>query len=431
MTFAADIVGGCSSGQAMAGGRAAARFSWELGRSAQCHQPLSRGSSWIRAFFNAAPAISPNLLHNDLLGPLTNAILCPQGLSSARAGVRRSPARPMPASSGGSHAATHFQGNFKKPAGPADVTTGSRASSAGAAARLTWGRTKRGSLSPVGTARSLIRGDSPGQRGLTQAELVRLAQSPGSGGAAAEGTRSGKPFETWYSHRRQGRAGTASSAAESIFAVSQFAPGDVAMAPPAPSAIHDWQSRMAERVRARLRSNAGGHDAVAASRSMQELWGLAIDGPAATPELLLPEIERRAAPAGHNPASPVAAAHTAVPALTRGAGRPARRELSAPMSQPAVLAKAAASPEGVATAALQVLAEELLSKAHDEPWIPSLIPSSRPRGEAPGASTPATLTKTDIAPPPADLDLGEDLSALSLRMRRVLNEEARRHGIDV
>jgi hypothetical protein len=116
----------------------------------------------------------------------------------------------------------------------------------------------------------------------------------------------------------------------------------------------------------------------------------------------------------------------------QGSG-PEGNEASAPLGRPAVLGNAVTSPEGAALAALQVLGEELLSKGNDVPWIPSLIPSRRSGqvGEAPCSSSPATLTKTEIAPLHQDLDLGEDLTALSLKMRRVLNEEARRHGIDV
>jgi hypothetical protein len=164
---------------------------------------------------------------------------------------------------------------------------------------------------------------------------------------------------------------------------------------------------------------------------MQQLWTLPLDGQEASSELLLPEVE----PGRATFRSAFAAPDDGVSPGNPGQAMPQARRTAGPAAQdlggPAVLANTVASPEGAALAALQVLGEELLSKAHDEPWVPSLIPSTRPRGEAPCVSTPAGLTKTEMAPLYQDLDLGEDLTALSLKMRRVLDEEARRHGIDV
>jgi hypothetical protein len=207
---------------------------------------------------------------------------------------------------------------------------------------------------------------------------------------------------------------------------------------------------MVERVRGRLRSSFGGYGAVAgashalqnaavagASHALQDVWGLPIDGAAALPEMLEPALGLGAASAtdtllhadSSSAAEPFVGPAAPVPPAATGA---AGTESVAKVGSPAVLDNVVASPEGAALAALQVMGEELLSKANDDLWVPSLLPSRRPEGrEAPFASSPATLARTEIAPLSQDMDLGEDLTALSLKMKRVLNEEARRHGIDV
>lgn len=432
MMFAPDIFRDCFLGQALSGGRAAAQYPMELARRAQCHQPVSRGSAWIRSLFAAMPRLSAGLKYDGVLGPLLDAILSPQERPAARPAARRAPARPMPAPSGGHFpGAAHSHGGARNPAGSTDLTAGSRASRVPAAARATWGKTASGS--PVSRMASK---DLPGHRGIEQADLVRLAQSSGGRGAATNVTRKSKlPPANSHVYRRESGTAAANVVAESMLPASPSL-GAAASGLPTPAAIRDWQSCMVERMRGRLRSSFGGYGAVAAaSDAMQDVWGLAIDRPAASPERLLPDAGLCAASADsvvhHTDVSSIAETFIApaAPALAAATG-PAERELVAKVGRPAVLANAVASPEGAALAALQVLGEELLSKTNDDLWMPLLIPSRRP-GEAPCASSPASLAKTEIPPLGQDMDLGEDLTTLSLKMRRVLNEEARRHGIDV
>lgn len=424
MTFAADIFRDCSSGLSLSGGRAAARFSTELGRSAQCHQSVSHGSSWIGSLFAATPRLSAGLNYDGVLVPLLSAILSPQERQSAHPVARRSPARPTLVPSGGhSRGAADFHGGARNPAGPASLPAAGPVSRAQAAAPAT-------SVSP--------------SRGIAPADLVRLAESSGrGGGAAAAVTKKGRlPSTNSYAYRRESGTAAASVVASSVLPGSLLSPaaaGSSAAAAgglPTPAAIRDWQSRMVERVRGRLRSSFGGYGAVAgASDALQDVWGLPINGPAASPEMLVPDAGLCAASAStllHDTDSPSAAEPfitPAAPAPPAVAG-PAGAESGAKVGRAAVLENVVASPEGAALGALQVMGEELLSKANDDLWVPSLIPSRRP-GEAPYVSSPASLARTEIAPLSQDMDLGEDLTDLSVKMKRVLNEEARRHGIDV
>jgi hypothetical protein len=415
MTLATDILGGCSCRQAMSGGRGAARFSSELRQASQCHQPLARGSSWIQGIFHAVPGLSSGFEYDGLLGPLLQAILHPQSQSSVRTGPRRSPTRPVSASPRAALRAL-------------ELSEGGRTSAGWSRVGVTSGRTRRETSSPS------FHSEGSGQRHLAQAELARLARlTPETGSAAVKVRRNGSPASsTTYAYPWPDTA----VIAPSVRGSTNFSPtpsaDTAAMEWFTPSAIRNWQSRMVERVRLRLRSSAGGYGSVtAASHAMQELWSQALDGPAASPEVLLAEIEPQGTAACAADASPTAAGFIPLPASAPASGSGPATEFGGPVGQPAVLANAVASPEGAAVAALQVLSEDLLSKAHDEPWLPSLIPSRRRGGETPRTSSPASLTKTEIAPPHQDLDLGEDLTALSLKMKRVLNEEARRHGIGV
>lgn len=477
--LAADILGGGFCGHAMSGGRAATRFPTEWARSGQCHQPMLRGSSWIHAFFRAAPALSTGTGYNDLLRPLTDAILRPPGKPIARPSSRRSPVTPTPVSSGAHRpAAAHTLANTKRSAMFADSAAGSWGSGGWTAAQDTLRKTiDRGprpssagglpghrGLAPgklAGLAQSsshskralselagltqssshsqralrelvgLARSSSHSQRALS--ELVGLAQPSGNGRSVAimASPESNPSSANSHDSARQNPMRAANT--QSVMAVPRFPPHAVCMDALTPSVIRDWQARMGERVRVRLHSTIGADNAVAAASDMQELWALPVDGPAASLELLLPDVEPCAAATSSADALPSADAVIAPPIAATVAGSSGAKELSVTVGHPPPMANPGPSLEGATIAALQVLGDEVLSKAHDEPWIPSLLPVSHsgPGGELKCASSPASMTRTEIAPLPQDLDLGEDLTELSLKIRRVLKEEARRHGIDV
>ena len=80
--------------------------------------------------------------------------------------------------------------------------------------------------------------------------------------------------------------------------------------------------------------------------------------------------------------------------------------------------------------AIAELGEEMWSRVMDEAAIPSLLPTAA-AASAPVRPAPASLTHTQLASledPEGEL---EGLTRLAGRMKRVLDEEARRHGIDV
>jgi hypothetical protein len=92
---------------------------------------------------------------------------------------------------------------------------------------------------------------------------------------------------------------------------------------------------------------------------------------------------------------------------------------------------------------MRELGQEVVSSLHDLPWTPSLEePPQRGRQSQQSQAVPARLTQTHMLPlyeqdldsgyaQDQGMDTGEDLSILSGKIKAILDEEARRHGIDV
>jgi hypothetical protein len=167
--------------------------------------------------------------------------------------------------------------------------------------------------------------------------------------------------------------------------------------------------------------------------ALPELWSQLVDGPAASHELLMQAATTyvlsaasdvfSAAPAGC-PSTPTVFIPARAPLETIAA--PAGTGLNATADTPALFPIPAAEQSTVAT--LREVGEELLSNA----CMPLLIPSAHVATQAPCGPPPASLTRTAMASMyQQDFDSGDELAWLSLKMKRVLDEEARRHGIKV
>jgi hypothetical protein len=197
-------------------------------------------------------------------------------------------------------------------------------------------------------------------------------------------------------------------------------------------AVFAFRERLVERAGTTFRSCFVASVATFDTRALIEQWNSPIAGLAAPSELLLQA-------AAGEPAVLVS------PESTTPDGNFVRSELSSP--QPADAAFDPSSPEGArsicahngafveqaAATEIRELGGEVLSQVHNMPWVPSLTGSEVPGIQSqPAQAAPASLTRTQMLPLyEQDFDAGEDLSVLSGKIKSILDEEARRHGIDV
>jgi hypothetical protein len=387
---------------ALSGGRAPRLFLESLARSGQWRHRLALASAWMGTFFDAVPGFGRGPLFGALLGPLADQLLQPQRVMTAAGRIRSS---------------------------RSDEPRAAASRSAGAAGMHTTDR-------PPGMSAA-----------WTAPNAAALNGVPGSGPASSPFGSS--VLESSAAIRRQAQAAAAALAAASrramALAATDTPPGaDAALrrtltagtGPSAP-ALADWHNRVAERVMTRLitLSPAATTIAAATSVAVHDAWHTPLDGPAADLALLL-----RGVPAAATSAAAVAGGQhededevIASSAIAGPSGvSHADRHVTAAAADRAVSMTAAAWPERSASEVVRQLATDLVALSHDDPWMPPLLPSVHAPREAPSGLAPAHLSRTEIAPLESDLEEpGEALAELASRMKRVLDEEARRHGIDV
>ncbi len=175
-------------------------------------------------------------------------------------------------------------------------------------------------------------------------------------------------------------------------------------------------------------------------------WLLPLDGQTAPPELL----EQWLRPVENDHSAPARTARPrsapGSPADSPGAPRTPRPGASLrPPSRPSPLRNSLAPHQDGAPSpapALEPLegSPERQSRSEEVPDAsrpllappPSLPPFLRPRGTGDGdARRPGLAPEPILAPPRGPADTGEDLSALAAKIQRILDDEARRHGIPV
>jgi len=186
--------------------------------------------------------------------------------------------------------------------------------------------------------------------------------------------------------------------------------------------IRSWRDRLGKSVGAKLSAVCGETSRVQ-DCCAAELWSRGINGAAATAEQLLQ-------------ATVSASAELAPLFTSRHEEAPSTGSAPNQISPAGRSACAAPAAEQAVMQGLRQLGESLISRGNDEPSMALLLPSAQAReyanGNATPASAPACMSRTEMPPlNEQEMDFGEDLTELALRMKRVLDEEARRHGIDV
>jgi hypothetical protein len=404
---------------ALYGGRAPALFSSQMRHAARAHHGLSRVGSWMQAFTGAVPTLRRTPTYGALLGSLADRLLRPQIIQQPRVGSRRPLQREIAAPV--SRAALSGP---QLPPGAGRSATWSPASEVRMASKGAQGSSGwMGNVAPASAWAPFglpVRG-----RNSSENHSVSWNRPAGlPGGAIAS-----------PSHLRQQVMAAASAATRSMF---EFEAASRASAPPSAAllgmdAVRGWQGLLAERVAARiteLNTDAGDGSL---SPGMQDLWALPIDGPAACSELLSQAASGSVEGVG-NLSGPLSISDAMPSMQVPQASADSAMAMNSALPQQVASgpAEIGAVSEATALLAMQETGEQLLSRAQDGQGTPVLVPSARRMGQRASSPAPAALTRTALsAPQHGDSDWGEDLIWLSQKMKRVLEEEARRHGIDV
>ena len=405
---------------ALYGGRAPARFSSQMRHAARAHHALSRVGSWMQAFTGAVPTLRRTPTYGALLGSLADRLLHPRIIQQPRAGSRRP-----------------LQREIAAPVSRASLSGPQLSQAAGRSA--TWSP-----ASVVRMASKVGQGSSGWMGNVAPASAWAPFGLPVRGRSSSESHSvswnrpaglTGGAITASPSHLRQQVMAAASAATRSMF---EFEAASRASTPPSAAllgmdAVRGWQGLLAERVAARiteLKTDAGDGTL---SPGMQDLWALPIDGPAACSELLCQAASGSVEGVGDlsGPLS-ISDAMPSMQAPSASADSAMAMNSTLPQQVAGGSAEIGAVSEATALLAMQETGEQLLSRAQDGQGTPVLVPSARRMGQRASSPAPAALTRTALsAPQHADSDWGEDLIWLSQKMKRVLEEEARRHGIDV
>jgi len=423
MTSATDLFRGCSPSCSLSGGGAPARFSSELGHSARSHQPLSFASSWVQGFVHAVPALGGGPVYGELLGPLSDALLHPQSSQPARSRLQRSPARAAPALSRSQASA----GSRSRESGRHSSTAESTASASNRAA-------SKQATAAGGSSARVANLDGSANGGRPQPARIS------AGNAGSPGVSTSTAVAMTY--RQSGSTGLAPISRAMPLAVSPpraDGPGRAASVSLSPRAIRGWRERLAERVAARLILCGMGENNEPNVVALPELWSQLVDGPTASLELLMQAATADvfsatsdvcSASSAGCPSAPTVLMPPRAPAETITA--PAGTGLNTVADTPALFPIPIAAVEQSTVATMREVGEELLSNVPGQACMPLLLPSAHAATQAPCGPPPASLTRTAMAPMyQQDFDSGDELAWLSLKMKRVLDEEARRHGIKV
>jgi hypothetical protein len=405
---------------ALYGGRAPARFSSQMRHAARAHHTLSRVGSWMQAFTGAVPALRRTPTYGALLGNLADRLLHPRIIQQPHVGSRRP-----------------LQREVAAPVSRAALSGPQLSPGAGRSA--TWSPASVIRMAPKGAA-----GSSGWMRNVANASAWALFGMPVRGHGSSESHSvswnrpaglPGGPIAS-PAHLRQQVMAAASAATRSMF---EFEAASRASPPPSAAllgmdAVRDWQGLLAERIAARITELTTDARDGTLSSGMQDLWALPIDGPAACSELLCQAASGSVEGVG-NWSGPLSISD-AMPSMQ---SPPASVDSVVAMNSPlprqvaSGSAEIGAVSEASALLAMQESGEQLLARAQDGQGTPVLVPSARRMGQRASTPAPAVLTRTALsAPQHRDSDWGEeDLIWLSQKMKRVLEEEARRHGIDV
>ncbi len=423
MTRATDLFRGCSASCSLSGGGGPARFSSELAQSARGHQPLSFASSWVQGFVQAVPALGGGPVYGELLGSLADALLHPQNSQPARSRLQRSPARAAPALS-----------RSQSPAGARYPKSGLHSSTAESTASASIRAASSQAKAAGGSSARVANLHGSANGGSTQPTRSSAAKAGSPGVSTSTAVA--------MTYRQSGSTGLAPISRAMPLAVSlprADGPGRAASVSLSPRAIRGWRERLAERVAARLILCGMGENNEPNVVALPELWSQLVDGPAASHEFLMQAATAHvlsatsdifSASPGGCPSTPTVLIPPRAPVATIAA--PAGTCLNATADTPALFPIPIAAVEQSTVATLREVGEELLSNVPGQACMPLLLPSAHAATQAPCGPPPASLTRTAMAPMyQQDFDSGDELAWLSLKMKRVLDEEARRHGIKV
>jgi hypothetical protein len=397
MMLATGIFRDCLRPAAFPGGGAPLRFRAELRHSARCYQAFANAGSWIEEFFDLVPGLDQGPLCGPLLEELANALL---QTANGQAAPRAANAR---------HTVTELSGSSPRRSRQDLRTITQRVASP--EFPESWKPHAAGSA-------------------FTSAIAERLAVTKAK-------QASSLAFRTRAAASSIDPASLHDRAVPEVDSASQRAAPPVSV-----STTRDWQDRINERVAARLTGSTFGPASSSTSSSyLAHQWMVPLDGPAASEELLtfasaasarFEGPERSAAPA-NNSFSPLGPAHDRdgqpTPDLPMAAARMAQ---SAPVLAPSEGTSAApAWTESRSSYAVQEFTQELIARANDAPWVPHAHATSS-ISHATEPTAPARLSRSEVEPANQSiLESGENLTALSSMMKRILDEEARRYGIEV
>jgi len=382
-------IGGVSTRSALAGARGPAQASESLVREANRYQSLQRATSWIKPMFTLAPLLVEGSLYGATLGILVEALAQQSAAQNVRPGSKNIGHELLPVSR------AHSSVSSSETRTTRSNTLGSMIASGGRTSGVvsTSGATRHAGVAAFSGA---LGGDSAAPF-LVQTQVTVVPS--GAAATAGEGT----------------------SVASSVGPVST-------------TTMAMLREQLAQRAATRLASMRTSGDQLVVVRALMGQWGSSVDGESASEDLLLQASAEQldgamaTAPAGDS--LPLASTHPS-PTGPQLDGEPRiHTALSVPVLAPAGTAGSLAPLPGPTSAPSATLTEEIFFlsgstlKAGNFPQ-PSRAGTSIAE---PGASL-KVVGGPDF-PTVEDLDL-EATEAFSAKMKRVLDEEARRYGIDV
>jgi len=424
-----DILRTPSVSQFWSGGRGPAQFAREMERSSKPSRPFESASTWVRGFAHAVPGFGEYPVYGELLGKLADSVLHKVDVQPSGASPRR-PSLQKPRASSRRDAVPGFRTQQRS----VDFAEGESARSKFSRPMLSSnvGKTEARALNPVWN-------DSSSGSMATSAH-VPAAKTPPRGVASAA------PAAMTY--RQHGSTGLApiirsASQANSISGrrpVTHSAAGSFVFSSSS-AALEVWRQTLTERVRAKLHSYGIAETRSCPPASLPDIWTVVGNGQPATTDVLLgamaasvfSAVEVISAPPTATPPVPCALipAQQAIEEASPPAQRYATLSKVFPSTSATPLADFAGTEEA-AIATMLATGEELLTHSAGSSSLPLLLPTHGTAAQAVPAPAPAALTTTAMAPISLmDSESDDELAELSLKMKRVLDEEARRHGIKV
>jgi hypothetical protein len=381
-------MGGVTAQSALAGARGPAQASASLAREARRYQSLQRATSWVKPMFALAPLLGEGSLYGTTLGILVDALAQQGSSQSARpgrksAGHELSPVSRAHSSVSSSETRTTHSSSFRTM-----PTSG--------------GRTN-GNFSASGAAKHPgVIGSSGVSAGKGASFLVETSVTvvPASAvGAATEST----------------------SVANIVGSVST-------------TTMAMLREQLAQRAATQLTSMRTSGDQLVVARALMGEWGSSMEGVGASEELLLQasavQQDGAIASAPTGDSLPLSATYPSPAAPQSESEARTNASSSVPALAPAGTAGSVAPLPGPTFAPSATLTEEIFFRSGSTLEAGNFLGASRTGAQIaePGASL-KVVGGPDF-PTVEDLDL-EATEAFSAKMKRVLDEEARRYGIDV